>query len=95
MQASGLRGDVQERPVSSRMKHKKKALSTGSVTTTDTIVYGIYVGGCALILGMLVAHWFSGGAAVVVWIATTGVLSVGGGVLGLRLIDILGLFRRR
>jgi hypothetical protein len=30
-----------------------------------------------------------------VWIATTGVLSVGGGVLGLRLIDLLGLFRRR
>lgn len=95
VQAASFGSDVKEWSVSSRMKPKQKALSPESVTRTDTIVYGIYAGGSALILGMLAARWFSGGAAVAVWIVTTGVLSVVGGVLGLRLIDFLGLFRRR
>lgn len=95
VQTASFGGDVKEWPVSSQVKLKRKSPNPESVTTTDTIVYGIYVGGFALILGMLASYWFSGGTAVAVWIVTTGVLSVGGGVLGLRVIDFLGLFRRR
>lgn len=95
VQAASFSSTVDERLVPAQMNQKRRSPSSGSLTTTDTIVYGIYVGGLALVLGMLASHWFSGGAAVAVWIVTTGVLSVVGGVLGLRLIDFLGLFRRR
>lgn len=95
MQTAGFYSALKGRSVPSLMKRKQRSPNSESLTVADTIVYGIYVGGSALILGMVASYWFTGGAAVAVWILTTGVLSVIGGVLGLRLIGFLGLFRRR